>query len=596
MFVNRLLAFLGSWGLLFLIFIDILFLLAAVSHSADSQNLGYFDAFLVVLSTQDDKAEGFTKLFLLGKNIILLWAAIKISIGTVGERWNNFFAKYLSRGHVVIVAGATSDVTSAMHSRHVRAVGGGKTALAIDLALELALQERGRKVLLLLPQLDEPTRTQLWEAGVQLIVDDIPQSQIALATGMRRANMLIAMREDFESNLALCRIAMSPKLGSPVIECKCMIEPLSFKQKFRAQDYFEVNTLPRLRVFNEAEIIARRLISDYPPDVNFEIQSIGTHLLLVGFGTLGQAVVVQLARIGHYRNEAKPKVTIIDRNVDQLWSGLIEQYPAITEILDVQLEKCLIENIGRTQVERWCQGPRKVTRTYVCTKNEVANLRVAKVFLSSGFVEKSAPIVVLDPPGGTLIAEYKDYGAERNLDVFSLVNSSGHRSNHRAATDFLTDVDDEYPKLMHLAYRQGLEEARNKNPTGTAKTKPNDLPWEELDEQMRDANRVPADHYYVKLRALDLIQVQEQGAPLFVLSSEELELFADMEHRRWCADRLMAGWVYNDIRNDELKHHPDLIPYKKLTDETKKYDRDQVILMMKILQQDDWRIKRKYGP
>ena len=68
---------------------------------------------------------------------------------------------------------------------------------------------------------------------------------------------------------------------------------------------------------------------------------------------------------------------------------------------------------------------------------------------------------------------------ERNIGVFSLVNRCGHRSNHRAATDFLTDLDDEYPKLIHLDYRQGL----------------------------------------------DLIRVQEYGARTFVLSPEELELF-----------------------------------------------------------------------
>ena len=55
----------------------------------------------------------------------------------------------------------------------------------------------------------------------------------------------------------------------------------------------------------------------------------------------------------------------------------------------------------------------------------------------------------------------------------------------------------------------------------------------------------------------------------------------------------MAGRVYDDIRNDELKNHPDLIAYYKLADETKQYDYDQVILMMKVLQQDHWRIKRK---
>ena len=171
-------------------------------------------------------------------------------------------------------------------------------------------------VVLSLKSVDEGKRSKLWEAGVTVLTEDMAMADVLQATGARRASMLIAMRDHYGDNITLTRAAMASSLGNPGLECKCLIEPLSVKRSFRLEDYFETESLPRIRVFNESELIARRVMQAYPPDTPVAASDEdGVHVLLVGLGSVGQSILLQLARIGHYRSGKKPKATVIDRNV-----------------------------------------------------------------------------------------------------------------------------------------------------------------------------------------------------------------------------------------------------------------------------------------
>lgn len=76
------------------------------------------------------------------------------------------------------------------------------------------------------------------------------------------------------------------------------------------------------------------------------------------------------------------------------------------------------------------------------------------------------------------------------------------------------------------------------------------------------------------------------------LSPELLELrdaMAENAHEVWAAGRMAEGWKYGPKRDDELKLHPDLLPYSDLPDSEKEYDREtamKTIMLLKKLGYD----------
>ncbi len=52
-----------------------------------------------------------------------------------------------------------------------------------------------------------------------------------------------------------------------------------------------------------------------------------------------------------------------------------------------------------------------------------------------------------------------------------------------------------------------------------------------------------------------------------------IECLAMNTHEVWARQRLNDGWKYGPVRSDEKKEHPCLIPYEKLPEIEKEYDR-----------------------
>ena len=70
------------------------------------------------------------------------------------------------------------------------------------------------------------------------------------------------------------------------------------------------------------------------------------------------------------------------------------------------------------------------------------------------------------------------------------------------------------------------------------------------------------------------------------LPKELEQLVEDMSknvHDVWAETRIQQGWTYGELRNDELKTHPCLVPYEELPDSEKEYDRNTSIGTLKLI-------------
>ena len=61
------------------------------------------------------------------------------------------------------------------------------------------------------------------------------------------------------------------------------------------------------------------------------------------------------------------------------------------------------------------------------------------------------------------------------------------------------------------------------------------------------------------------------------------EKIAENVHDVWATGRINDGWTYSQQRDDNLKHHPCLVPYSELSDSEKEYDRNTAIETIKLI-------------
>lgn len=62
-----------------------------------------------------------------------------------------------------------------------------------------------------------------------------------------------------------------------------------------------------------------------------------------------------------------------------------------------------------------------------------------------------------------------------------------------------------------------------------------------------------------------------------------IELLAKNAHDLWARRRLQEGWTWGPERNDTFKKHPCLIPYEKLPENEKEYDRVVAMETIKVI-------------
>lgn len=70
------------------------------------------------------------------------------------------------------------------------------------------------------------------------------------------------------------------------------------------------------------------------------------------------------------------------------------------------------------------------------------------------------------------------------------------------------------------------------------------------------------------------------------------EIIAHHVHEVWAQGRIVEGWQWGVVRNDNLKLHPCLVPYDELPDSEREYDRKTALETLKLIKQLGWKIEK----
>jgi hypothetical protein len=75
---------------------------------------------------------------------------------------------------------------------------------------------------------------------------------------------------------------------------------------------------------------------------------------------------------------------------------------------------------------------------------------------------------------------------------------------------------------------------------------------------------------------------------------ELVEMLASHVHATWAEKRIADGWVWGPERDDDKKHHPDLVPYDQLPESEKQYDRTTAEETIKVVLRSGYKIEKKH--
>ncbi len=170
--------------------------------------------------------------------------------------------------------------------------------------------------------------------------------------------------------------------------------------------------------------------------------------------------------------------------------------------------------------------------------------------------------------------------AEGRLTIFEVIEEACVPKRIRE------DLADQLARAIHQAYVKNCE-ARGESPL----VNPSMKRWEDLLDHLRQANLAQAADIGIKLSTIGCVVVPESATnPHFAFSDAEIELLAQLEHRRWMDERKGQGIVYRPVR--EGNQHPDLVDWQYLSEIAKDKDRDAIRELPMILWRAGFQILR----
>lgn len=458
-----------------------------------------------------------------------------------------------------------------------------------DLGLRLALNARRLGKFVVAIEKHGPTSIERARSnGVLVLEGDATDDYMLRRARVRRAAHVIAACLEDRTNVAVAAL-VGAELGrstrsGPALLCRLLVRDAALAHLLADQSLlvprretaaakaakYRVN-FQNLDFYDTA---ARQTLRRHPLDFQpiSAADKTVAHLVVAGFGRVGQSLAVQAARIGHFANSAgsgRPvKITLVDREVEKRLGELRERCPKIgdPEICDLVLREVRekpSEIIGvLSQVSHEAVKAGELITYAICfdgsptadRENLLIGLPVSRAARGLA-VQTLVYQTTRQGFAALLAAEPRTSGFDSRLHAFGM-------SEEIYNWDVLMhEAEDVVAKALHERYR--LENPASGHP-----------PWDELREDFRESNRHAADHIPVKLRALGYhdAPVQRGKERIVEFTDDETLLAAKMEHRRWCAERWLDGWEYGPQTIRENRISSALVDWDRLSPEEKQKD------------------------
>ena len=407
------------------------------------------------------------------------------------------------------------------------------------------------------------------------------------------------------------------------IDCFFHIYDLYIFNMMQGSDYFSEadRRYLNIRLFNFYEEWAQRLWSylpdgvaerPYPPlayDAERLARGGNVHLVIAGFGKMGQALAVEAIRVCHYANGATTRITVIDTDV----ARERDKFTSCFSICD-EAGRRLLHDVDIDFVADSLESPRTNAFLKALYRDEKQIPTVAICFsdvdkaLSAALalpveIKKSDIPVLIRQEGHTGLRALKERFEEtrnadgvhiwKNIHYFGGLDEYVHDESDNERMAMLLNAVYKAHVLAPEALDAAIADCREQDMQSLEA-----YFWANQEETFRWSSRYRAAALVERLRGFGyplrgpggaegagaafrmLPDLDGRGVKRMIgdlrrgttFPKETVDRLAEAEHDRWWSERVLAGWEHAPATDREHLRHADLRPYGELPPESREKD------------------------
>jgi len=425
--------------------------------------------------------------------------------------------------------------------------------------------------------------------GAEVFIGDATREDLLKKVRVHRARDIFVVTGNDQVNT---EIAMKCQdiAGDAPVRCHLHLEePLLYRAFLLSTARVDRHGAPFAMEFFNLYQIAGYCIQKEHPSCTAEEQRDGTvHLLVLGLGRMGENLIVQTVKKWRKTSEIPSKIAItcIDRDAERKRDFILWRHPSLEKYCDLQAVEMDLTSLEFQRGDFLRYGEEKpFSRVYTCIDDSSTGVSTA-LMLNQRPAFADVPIVVRSTYEDGVARLFKTF---RMSPTFSNVFSFPLVASECCIGMIVGGFREVLGRAIHEYYR----ELRVRD--GSALDADEAMkPWRDLRSDFRESNRKQADQIREKLAAIGcgIAPFTDWDEQPFNFSEKEIEMLAEMEHRRWMDERIAEGWRYGEKKDVERKISPYLVPYDDLSEETKDYDRMAVRIIPDLLARVDMKTVR----
>jgi hypothetical protein len=446
----------------------------------------------------------------------------------------------------------------------------------------IKLAERGVQVIAISPDILDERRDTLEGYGLTVIKGDPYESATLAALNLDKAGGVFITGENDLANLNLAMLAMAQvkkrPAGLPPLTLGILIddERLASELDLALDGISRRHGVRYHRICPDREG-ARIELERFAPALTKTDQDQRSHVLVYGLAGRWQQVLMQAIIASQDHPTLAPLFTLI---LDEVEAEEVKDWLTTSSDRDMIVEFRIIpadsDIFGDEERAAHWRQENPTPNLAIVMRDSAEGIAALLTLRRPGnpFGTEHTPLMVRQATEDRLVAqllttEVKDRDFTR-MGVF------GGLIRPESVERVLDRKGDRIAIAMHAWYLEAAAGSGAGSPLALAA-------WDALPENLRDANRASAAHAPLLFATGGFVlgKAGNEVTP-HTLSEDEIERLAQIEHRRWCADRIDRGWRFGELRDDVRKRHPSLRPYEELVESEKEKDRNAVRALIAI--------------